>query len=104
MRWVLRTILLISLQSAGVALAQRVPVSPDHPWHGLGEARIEADARNLTEAKLNFDPEKTYSLPDLIDLAESHNPETRVAWERASAQAAAWGVARGELYPTVAAA
>jgi outer membrane protein TolC len=100
----LRTILLISLQSASLALAQRAPVSPDHAWHGLGEARIEADVRNLTEAKLNFDPEKTYSLAELIDLAESHNPETRVAWERARAQAAAWGIARSELYPTVAAA
>ena len=95
---------MISLQSTGLALAQRAPVSPDHPWHGLGEARIEADARNLAEPNLNFDPAKNYSLPELIDLAESHNPETRVAWEHARAQAAAWGIARSELYPTVAAA
>jgi len=79
-------------------------VSPNHPWHGLGEARIEEGARDFTEPGLNFDEEKTYSLPELIDLAESHNPGTRVAWERARAQAAAWGVARSELYPTVAAA
>ena len=104
MRWVLRTVLLIGLQSAGLALAQRASVSPDHAWHGPGEARIEADARNFTEHGLNFDQEKTYSLPELIDLAESQNPETRVAWERARAQAAALGVARSELYPTVAAA
>ena len=97
-------IVLILSHGASLALAQRVSVSPDHPWHGVGEARIEADARNLTEAKFNLDPEKTYSLPELIDLAESHNPETRVAWERARGQAAAWGVARSELYPTVAAA
>ena len=38
-----------------------------------------------------------------MDLAETHNPETRVAWERARAQAAALGVARSELYPTIAA-
>jgi outer membrane protein len=95
---------LILSHGASLALAQRAPVSPDHPWHGLGEARIEADARNFTQPRLSFDQEKTYSLPELIDLAESHNPETRVAWERARAQAAAWGVARSELYPTVAAA
>ena len=89
---------------ASLALAQRTPVSPDHAWHGLEEARIEADARKFIEPGLNFDREKSYSLPELIDLAESHNPETRVAWERARAQAAAWGVARSELYPTVAAA
>ena len=65
---------------------------------------MEADAKNLAEPTLNFDPAKNYSLPELIDLAESHNPETRVAWEHARAQAAAWGIARSELYPTVAAA
>jgi outer membrane protein TolC len=97
-------IALILWHGASLALAQRAPVSPDHPWHGLGEARIETDTRNFTEPGLSFDQEKTYSLPELIDLAESHNPETRVAWERARAQAAAWGVARSELYPTVAAA
>jgi outer membrane protein TolC len=39
----------------------------------------------------------------LIDLAESHNPETRVGWENARAQAAALGLARSELYPTLSA-
>ena len=104
-RTVVRAAIVLNLShGAGLAIAQRTPVSPDHAWHGLGEAGIEADARNFTEAKLNFDPAKTYSLPELIDLAESHNPETRVGWERARAQAAAWGIARSELYPTVAAA
>ncbi len=96
-------IVLILSFGASLALAQRAPVSPDHPWHGFGEARIKADARNLIEPNLKFDPEKIYSLTELIDLAESHNPETRVAWERARAQAAAWGIARSELYPTLAA-
>src|SRR6266436_2354740 len=97
-------VVLVLLQPVSRALAQNAPASPDHPWHGLGEARIEADARNLAQPGLNLDPAKNYSLPELIDLAESHNPETRVAGERARAQAAAWGVARSELYPTVAAA
>jgi outer membrane protein len=52
---------------------------------------------------LNIDPVKIYSLAELIDLAQLHNPETHVAWERARAQAAALGVARSELYPTLAA-
>ena len=38
------------------------------------------------------------SLAELIDLAEAHNPETRVAWENAIAEAAALGIARSELY------
>src|SRR6266481_4381158 len=87
---------------AKIVSAQTAPVSPDRPWHG--ELQIEADARRIREFRFSIDPTKTYTLPELIDLAESHNPETRVAWERARAQAAAWGVARSELYPTVAAA
>ena len=50
-----------------------------------------------------IESDKTYSLAELIDLAEAHNPETRVAWENARAQAAALGIARSELYPTLSA-
>ena len=50
-----------------------------------------------------IEPAKPYSLAELIDLAEAHNPETRLAWEQARAQAASLGVARSELYPLLAA-
>jgi outer membrane protein TolC len=86
------------------ALAQGAPVSSDHPWHGVGEQSIEADAKNFREPRFSIDPTKSYSLADLIDLAETHNPETHFAWERARAQAAALGIARSELFPTLAAA
>src|SRR5258705_10392608 len=89
---------------ARITPAQTAPVSPNHSWHGPEERRIQAEAKNFLEFKFELDPGKTCALPELIDLAESHNPETRVAWERARAQAAAWGVARSELYPTIAAA
>src|SRR2546429_177841 len=89
---------------ARITPAQTSPVSPNHSWHGPEERRIQAEAKTFSESKFELDPGKTCTLPELIDLAESHNPETRVAWERARAQAAAWGVARSELYPTVAAA
>jgi outer membrane protein TolC len=86
------------------ALAQGAPVSSDHPWHGVGEQSIEADAKNFREPRFSIDPTKSYSLAELIDLAETHNPETHFAWERARAQAAALGIARSELFPTLAAA
>lgn len=78
-------------------------MSSDHPWHGDGERGIEAAAKNFGGSSFRIDPDRHYSLAELIDLAESHNPVTRVAWERARAQAAALGVARSELYPTLAA-
>ena len=94
---------LVLLSARGI-LAQGAPVSPDRPWHAPAEQGIEADARNVLDLRFTVDPAKTYSLPDLIDLAESHNPETQVAWQRARSQAAALGVAKSELYPTLAAA
>ena len=88
---------------ASGALAQSAPASPDRPWHAPAEQTIEADAKHLRDARFNIDPQKTYSLPELVDLAEAHNPQTRVAWERARAEAATLGIARSELYPTLAA-
>ena len=88
---------------ASAALAQSAPASSDHPWHAPAEQKIEADAKHLRDARFNIDPQKTYSLPELVDLAEVHNPQTHVAWERARAQAATLGIARSELYPTLAA-
>ena len=88
---------------AGCVFAQSAPASSDRPWHAPGERQIEADAKHFSEPVYNIEPDKVYSLAELVDLAETHNPETRVAWEGARAQAAALGVARSELYPTVAA-
>jgi outer membrane protein TolC len=98
------TILFILLSYAGCALSQSAPGLPSHPWHAAEEQKVEADARNFQDSRFNIDPTRTYSLAELVDLAEAHNPKTRVAWERARVQAAALGVARSELYPTLAAA
>jgi outer membrane protein len=97
----------ITLLIAGCASSvwpQTAPVSPDHLWHATTQERqILNDARHFRESSFSIEPGKVYSLSELIDLAESHNPETRIAWERARAQVAALGVARSELYPTLAA-
>ena len=83
-------------------LAQGAPTSPDRPWHSPEERQIANDAKRLRQPPFRIEPDKIYSLSELIDLAESHNPETRVAWENARAQAAAaLGIARSELYPDV---
>jgi len=97
-------ILCVLLHFGSCALAQSAPVSPDQPWHGAGEQRIEAEGKNFRESKFSTDPAKNYSLAELIDLGETHNPERQLAWERARAQAAALGVARSELFPTLAVA
>jgi outer membrane protein TolC len=65
---------------------------------------MKAYAGSIAKSKFALDQSKTYSLSELIDLAEAHNPATRGAWERARSQAAALGITRSELYPTLAAA
>jgi outer membrane protein len=98
------TILLADLLLASSAPAQSVPISPDHPWQRSAEFNMKAYTESLTDSRLALDQLKAYSLSELIDLAEAHNPATRAAWERARSQAAALGIARSELYPTLAAA
>src|SRR5258705_10666306 len=86
-----------------ITCAQNAPPSPERQWLGPGEQQIKREER-FQDSNPSIDSAKIYSLAELIDFAQSHNPETRFAWERARAQAAGLGVARSELYPTLAAA
>ena len=100
----LAAILLLLVQYTNCAKAQSAPASADHPWHSPAERNIEADLRSIPDLRFTIDSAKAYSLPELIDLAEAHNPATRESWERARAQAAALCITRSELFPILAAA
>ncbi len=93
------TIPLVVLMAAIPVSAQTLPPLPDRPWHTSGERQITDYGKRVSRPALPIEPGKAYSLAELIDLAEAHNPETRVAWESARAQGAALGIARSELYP-----
>jgi len=93
----------VLLAAVSHLFAQSLPVSPDRPWHSREERGIVRDEQRLYSGTWKIEPDKVYSLAELIDLAQTHNPETRVAWESARAQAAAVGIARSELFPTLAA-
>jgi outer membrane protein len=97
-----RMIVLPILMAVIPLFAQNLPPSSDRPWHSRDERQIASEARRVRPAFF-VEPDKTFSLAELIDLAESHNPETRVAWENALAQAATLGIARSELYPALSA-
>jgi outer membrane protein len=97
------TVPLLFLLFAGRMFAQSAPPSPDRPSHFPGEREIEDAAKPFLESRFSVESDRTYTLAELINLAEEHNPATRVAWQTARAQMAALGVARSELYPTVAA-
>ena len=95
--------MLCMLVADGIACAQKAPAVPDHPWDSsLARPRLQVQPR-LAPATI-LDPAKTYSLSELVNVAEQNNPQTRVAWENAKARAADLGIAQSTLYPVLAAA
>jgi len=96
-----RAMFLAFLVCRAYAGSQEAPPSPDRPWHSAGEPGLQGEGRLLRPPEFPLDARTNYSLGELIDLAETHNPDTRVAWERARAQAATLSLARSELYPAL---
>ncbi len=101
--WLTAKVLLASMLFSPWLVAQSPPPSPNAVWHGKEEQGLEQALAAQAEQPYAIDPNKSYTLAELIDLAEQHNPETRLAWETAKARADSLGIARSALYPTIAA-
>lgn len=89
-----------SRAASSVVKGLRAPARPDRPW-------VAPDLRGFSEPlreehPLEIDPQKEYELPELIDLAERTNPQTKVQWARAKEAASAVGLAQSEYYPLLA--
>jgi len=99
-----RTLIMpLVLTVCGVAYPQKAPPAANHPWDtSLSKPRMQVPAR--PRPAVTLDPNKVYPLPELINIAEQNNPQTRVAWENARARAADLGITESTLYPTLAAA
>ncbi len=82
---------IVFLRAITPILAQSPPPTPDRPWHPFEERQFTTGARHPGPPVFRIESDRVYSLAELIDLAEAHNPETRAAWENARAQAAALG-------------
>jgi outer membrane protein len=111
------TLLALMLCGCATSALRMAPPAPDHPWSptvdasGALTAAPSAStvpsqgyvlppnpaAAPLPAATLNT--ERAYDLADLIDLAESTNPETRIAWNDARNAALAAGIARSAYLP-----
>ena len=91
-------LLLFCFASTGTTLAQC--------QGAIGEIASAAvcTAHNIPPASAaQIDPERSYRLEELIDIAESNNPRTRISWEQAKQAADRLGIARSEYYPHLAA-
>ena len=97
---------IVSFLAASAAIGKdSAPPSPEKPWSPpkLNEYERElaqgdsVNKRNATEIRI--DPEKIYNLPELIDIAERTNPNTRVAWEHARQAASTVGLSQSAYFP-----
>ncbi|HET6470804.1 MAG TPA: TolC family protein, partial [Pseudomonadales bacterium] len=110
--------LTIVVTGCGTSAVDRAPPQPDRPWHPMtddgggivpGPASTAAtndgyvlpSNRALSEIPPGppIDRGRVYSLVDLIDLAESTNPTTRIAWNDARRAALVAGIARSTYLP-----
>ena len=113
--------LLLSLAGCATSSLDLAPPRADRPWtppvdaSGIvsGPARPDSpDARYVLPANAAagavpqdnaIDPGHEYTLAELIDLAQSSNPRTRIAWNAARNAALATGMVKSVYLPQLAA-
>jgi len=78
-------------ESQCAAIASTPNAAADCAAHAIPQAAVTP-----------LDAAHTYSLAELIDLAERNNPQTRIAWERARQRADELGIAKSSYYPLLA--
>ena len=101
--WVMTIAILASAVPHARLAAQSAPPASGAVWQPRGVQTLEHELAVRPHEAVDVVPDKTYTLAELIDLAQQHNPETRVAWQEAKSKAAALGIARSALYPTMSA-
>ncbi len=95
--------LALTLFATVAARGQQPPPSPEKPVAVSLGHDTQIALGHIAESRLVLEQSHSYTLSELVDIAERDNPETRVAWERAKQKAADAGIARSALFPTVAA-
>ncbi|MGJ7507479.1 TolC family protein [Variovorax sp. GT1P44] len=113
---------IVGLAGCATSTLELAPPRPDRPWSPATNAEGELIAGPQAPADLpggfvlpantalasfpptpGIDENKVYSLPELIDLAESSNPVTRIAWNDARRVALATGIAQSTYLPNISA-
>ena len=109
-----------AVAGCGTAAIDMAPARPDQPWQpavGADGAIVfgKAQAASASSYVLppnpvldavsspppSIDAEHAYTLAELVDIAQSSNPETRIAWDDARRAALAEGIAQSSYLPHV---
>jgi hypothetical protein len=80
-------------------LGREVGPVPSAPWR-VPDLRGYTSLLRSSEPS-TIDPQRTYNLVELIDIAQRLNPETRVPWESARQAAIAVGLVESEYFPVL---
>jgi outer membrane protein TolC len=104
----MRVLLLLStliLAGCATSALKLAPERPDRPWSSAPDYVLPPDPRQVASSPplATVDSRHAYTLPELIDLAQSTNPATRVAWDQARNAALAAGIAESSFLPNLSA-
>ncbi len=98
-RWWVRTLLL----AMGLSIVS-IPAAAQCAG-AVAELPVAAkctERRQAPTAIASIDPSRRYHLEDLIDIAETNNPRTRIVWEAAKQAAEHVGLTRSVYFPKLA--
>lgn len=115
---------MVGLSGCATSSLDLAPAASDRPWQPQATSAVEIltappttpadaarhdytlpanDALASVPPAPALDPAHAYTLPELIDLAESTNPLTRIAWNDARNAALAVGIAKSAYLPQLSA-
>jgi outer membrane protein len=83
--------------------ADRAAAQCQGPLTSLENAANCTARSDTPMSRVEIDPAKPYRLEELIDIAETNNPRTRIAWQAAKQAANRLGIARSDYFPQLAA-
>jgi len=81
---------------------ERAPESFARPWN-FGRIEPLPKTEEAVDEQPSLDRGRTYDLAGLIDIAQRHHPQTRMAWEAARRAAIAVGLAESTYLPQLSA-
>jgi outer membrane protein TolC len=113
-------VLSVWLTGCATSALKMAPDRPDRPWNAAtaADGEIIAGSRGPAGGAHDYvlpsnsalaavppppsiESARAYTLPELIDLAESSNPSTRIAWNDARVAALAAGIAESAYLPKI---
>jgi len=108
------TVLALALAACSTSAMKLAPANANTPYRGEagGAAATPGNAdfgvtpdpsMPITIAAPRLDANRTYDLPELINIAQLSNPATQAAWQRAREAAAAAGIAEAAYLPIISA-